>query len=445
MPDESAPPDEYHKLQEFDNSMSSNNRDGLSGQADELFGDEIETVFENKELLRIGHIPGDERIIGRDDQIQKISKLLESAVLGNAPSNGWIFGKTGTGKTLCSRHVTRLAQNKAKRNDVRLGAAYVDCSEDSSPTQVLTTACNQLNNEHETGISIPDAGLGESRLYKRLWRVIDRLYDTTLIIIDEVDMLTDEEDSLLRNLCRAEENKNTNTPLGVLAISNKVRYLDNLNERAASSFQQTDVNFPSYDANQLRKILRRREDAFKDNVLVSDVIPLSASIAAQDHGDARKALDVLRTAGELADRNDSTTVTIEHVRNARKISEKVRTKQVIDGLPRQSQIVLLALGILTLQNESQEAFSTREVYQMYEQITKAGNMNSLTSRSVRTQLDEHEFLGVVDAMTKSSGKARGIQRFHSLIDDPKVVVEAADTEGLIATLTENKNKSEYLP
>jgi Cdc6-like AAA superfamily ATPase len=53
-----------------------------------------------------------------------------------------------------------------------------------------------------------------------------------------------------------------------------------------------------------------------DEVLPSDVIPLTAAIAAQEHGDARKATEIIRHAGELAERENIETVTEERPRRA---------------------------------------------------------------------------------------------------------------------------------
>ena len=42
--------------------------------------------------------------------------------------------------------------------------------------------------------------------------------------------------------------------------------------------------------------------AFKENSVDPNVITYCASKAAQEHGDARKAIDLLRIAAELAER-----------------------------------------------------------------------------------------------------------------------------------------------
>src|SRR6056297_3979965 len=82
-------------------------------------------IFKNKDLLKIGHVPEADRIVGRDEEISKLAKRLNGAVHGYSPENVMIYGKTGTGKTLVSKHVCQRAQNAAE-DDVNIGTAYLD-------------------------------------------------------------------------------------------------------------------------------------------------------------------------------------------------------------------------------------------------------------------------------------------------------------------------------
>jgi len=156
-----------------------------------------------------------------------------------------------------------------------------------------------LNDSAVTDVKIPDKGLSTSTYYKRLWRVLDTQFEVVLIILDEVDKLDD--DDILMQLSRAgEAGKLESCKIGVIGISNKIKYKDRMDERVKSSLCEREFVFPPYDANQLRDIMQARSDAFKDGVLDSSVIPRAAALAAREHGDARKAIDILRYAGEIA-------------------------------------------------------------------------------------------------------------------------------------------------
>jgi len=376
-------------------------------------------IFANKDLLKIGHVPEADRIVGRDDEISKLAKRLNGAVHGYSPENVMIYGKTGTGKSLVSKHVCQRAQNAAQ-DGVEIGTAYIDCAEDNTETQAISSLAAKLNDESSTGITVPHTGLSTSKYYKLLWKTLDAQFDSVIIILDEIDLMND--DSVLMKLSRAEEAGKIDCSVGVIAISNKIQYVDNVNERVKSSFQHKELFFKPYDANQLREIMFNREDAFQDGVLSEDVIPLSAAFAAQEHGDARKAIDILRHAGEVAYEAGADQVKEEHVRQAQQHAEKDRFRELVNGAPTQAKAALLALTELSV-NFDDDAFLTSRVYDQYERICNHLDMDILSVRRFRDILKEQAFLGVVEIEKINKGSAGGIHLQNRLIEDPQVVRE----------------------
>ncbi|WP_137285572.1 orc1/cdc6 family replication initiation protein [Halorussus salinisoli] len=393
--------------------------DPSSNSVDDPLFDSGHHIFANKDLLKIGHVPEADRIVGRDDEISKLAKRLNGAVHGYSPENVMIYGKTGTGKSLVSRHVSQRAQNAAD-GDVDIGTAYLDCAEDNTETQAISSLAAKLNDESVTGITVPHTGLSTSKYYKLLWETLDAQFDSIIIILDEIDLMND--DSVLMKLSRAEEAGKIDCSVGIIAISNKIQYVDNLNERVKSSFQHKELFFKPYDANQLREIMFNREDAFHDDVLSDDVIPLSAAFAAQEHGDARKAIDILRHAGEVAYEDGADQVTEHHVRQAQQHAEKDRFRELVSGAPTQAKAALLALTELSV-NSNDEAFLTSRVYDRYELICEHLDMDVLSVRRFRDILKEQAFLGVVEIEKINKGSAGGIHLQNRLIEDPQVVRE----------------------
>ncbi len=231
-----------------------------------------------------------------------------------------------------------------------------------------------------------------------------------------------DDDSVLMKLSRAEEAGKIDCSIGVLAISNKIQYVNNLNERVKSSFQHKELFFKPYDANQLREIMLNRQDAFQDGVLSEDVIPLAAAFAAQEHGDARRAIDILRHAGEVAYEDDAEKVREEHVRQAQQHAEKDRFRELVNGAPTQAKAALLALTELTI-NSADDAFLTSRVYDQYEQICTHLDVDTLSVRRFRDIVKEQAFLGVVEIEKINKGSAGGIHLQNRLIEDPQVVRE----------------------
>lgn len=385
---------------------------------DSLFRYE-EPIFAREELLDIRHIPGPERIVGRDTHMQRVANAVNPAIFGRPPKHLLIYGKTGTGKSLVSRHVTERLATEAAKDDVTVRTAFVDCGEENTETSAVKTIASQLNEPLETGVSVPERGLATGDYYKRLWRILDARCDVALILLDEIDMLDDDE--ILRKLSRAgENNRVSRCSIGVIGISNKIDYPDQLTERVKSSFQHDEIVFKPYTADQLGDILDNRCDAFRPGVLGDDVIPLTSALAAQEHGDARKAIDILRNAGRIATEEESTEVVVDHVRKAKERTEANRFNEIVAGTPVQGKAILLALAMLTLATDDTE-FSTKRVYDTYTSIVNEIGMDQLSERRVNEILQEQAFLNVINSTRTSRGRGRGVYSTHRLLEDADIV------------------------
>jgi cell division control protein 6 len=376
-------------------------------------------IFENEDLLEISHLPGPERIVGRDEHMQKVAEALNPAIFGGTPTHLFIFGKTGTGKTLTSRSVTQMVIEEAEREDVLVREAFVDCGEQNTEASVIKSIAKTLNDPNRSGVTIPERGLATGDYYNRLWQVIDTTTDVAVVILDEIDMLQDDE--VLRKLSRAGENRRiTDSKIGIIGISNKIDFPDKLSERVKSSFARDELVFPPYDANQLREILYNRQDAFKDGVLSEDVIPLTAGLSAQEHGDARKAIDILRNAGRIARKSDAEMVREEHVRAAQEKTQVDRFQELLEGVPTQAKAILLSLTALTEQRPAQE-FASKQIYQSYLRIADEIDLDPLSERRLREILQELDFLNIIEREKQSQGRGRGVQAKHRLLEDPNIV------------------------
>ena len=391
----------------------------MSNAADDLFVRE-DPIFVNKELLEISHLPEEGRIVGRDEEISALANAVNPAIFGQSPSNVLIYGKTGTGKSLSARYVSSHLVRTAGEEDVTAAFAYVDCAQDTTETQAVQTLASTLNNSGTTGITIPEKGISTSMFYKRLWRILDSLYDVVLIILDEIDKLND--DGILMQLSRAgESGKVTSCKIGVVGISNKIKYKDRMDERVKSSLCEREFVFPPYDATQLSSIMEARSDAFKEEVLDSSVVPRVAALAAREHGDARKAIDMLRYAGEIAQANNAAIVREEFVTKAREQAETDRFRELIRGSTPHSQYVLQALTVLSLNEPSTDGFRTTRIYDIYREIARQEQSQHLSLRRVRDLLKEHAFLDIIEQSKHSGGSAEGSYTEHQLLEDPEVI------------------------
>lgn len=392
-------------------------------ETDDLFSRES-PIFANKELLEISHLPESDRIVGRDEEISDLAAALNPAILGQSPSNVLIFGKTGTGKSLCSKYVSGQLVRTAAEEGVTAAYIYVDCAQDTTETQAIQTIASELNNPDTTDITIPDKGISTSTYYTRLWTILNQQYDVVVIILDEIDKLSD--DSILMQLSRAgEAGKLSRCKIGVIGISNKIKYSEQMDERVKSSLCERKFVFPPYDATQLTEIMEARRDAFREGVLDSSVIPRAGALAAREHGDARKAIDILRYAGEIAQSTSESTVREAFADQAYQRAETDRFHELIRGLTPHSRYVLHALTVLTLNatDDTEQGFRTTRIFKIYEEVCRQEETNALSLRRVRDLLKEHAFLDVTEQSRISGGSAEGSYTNHQLLEDPAVVKE----------------------
>jgi len=242
-------------------------------------------------------------------------------------------------------------------------------------------------------------------------------------MLDEIDKLVEKSgDDTLYNLSRMNAELE-HSRVSIIGISNDLKFTDFLDPRVKSSLGEEEIVFPPYDANQLRDILEHRARiAFVGDALTDDVIPLCAAFAAQEHGDARRALDLLRTAGELAERDDTDNVEEDHVRQAQEKIEIDRVVEVVRTLPQQSKLVLFA--IILLEKEGVHSINTGEVYNVYKNLCGELDADVLTQRRVTDLISELDMLGIVNAVVVSKGR-------YGRTKEISLSVPLEETEGVL--------------
>ena len=289
--------------------------------------DEQEGLIRDRSLLDPNYVVEEDRIVGRNEQLQEVTKMLRVALGDNRPANLFLYGPSGTGKSLITKAVCNNISRICETRDISFGTIEVNCQDLDTLGVAVYELTKQAADQAGVDVEVPKHGVATKEKWDELYRIVNEHFDSIVFVLDELDMLVGRRDKqepafsrLLYQLSRAGANDDLTAYISVVAISNDTRMMESVGSRALSSFTPEDVHFDDYDANQLKAILRR-QDAFHDGVVDDDVIPLAAAFAAQTHGDARKAIDLMRVAGELAEREGDDGVCEEHVREAQ---EKVK-------------------------------------------------------------------------------------------------------------------------
>jgi len=100
------------------------------------------------------------------------------------------------------------------------------------------------------------------------------------------------------------------------------------------------------------------------------VIPTTAELAAEEHGDARRAVRLFRNAGEIADEEGEEIVTANHVLEADELVEVELFMEMVKGTPLSGKLLLFALTRLDRNNPEKEWFRTSEIHEVYQTVAR---------------------------------------------------------------------------
>ncbi len=356
------------------------------------------SIFKDKNCLQSIHNPNS--IPHREAQIEQIADTLAPCLRNEKPSNLFIYGKTGTGKTLSVNYVADELMKVSKEKNIPLDIIYVNCKLKKTADTEYRLISQFLK---ELGIEIPATGLPTDEVYKIFFNYLDKEKKMMLFILDEIDQLVKKSgDEILYNLTRINSHIK-NSQVSLIGISNDLMFAENIDPRIKSSLSGEEIIFPPYNALQLKDILKQRaEKAFKADVLEYGVVEKCAAYAARDHGDARMAIELLRVSAELAERKNLDKVKIEFVDLAQEKIERERIVEVISTQPKQYQIILYSSIILN--NSRNSYFFTGELYELYKKSCSSLRQRPLTQRRVSDIISELDMLGILNARIISKGR-----------------------------------------
>lgn len=367
---------------------------------DEIFDSTNENfIFKDKSVLQTNYSP--ETIPHRDEQIKQIASILAPCLKGEKTSNLFLYGKTGSGKTLSVQFVKDELLKRSKTNaDFELKIIYLNCKlKKVSDTEyrILAEIISRL------GGSVPSTGLPTDAVYNRFVELVEKQKQMIILVLDEVDHAVKKiSDAFLYNLLRINAEL-TNTQISIVGISNDLTFLDGLDPRVKSSLSEEEIVFPPYNALQLQDILRERAGlAFKEGVINDGVIAKCAAFAAREHGDARRALDLMRVAAELSERENAKNIVLKHIDMANEKMEKDKILDVIKTEPQQFQLVLLS--IINLTEKRKDSIFTGDIYSIYQDLCVRNKIEVLTTRRVSDILAEFDMLGLISAKVISKGR-----------------------------------------
>ena len=399
---------------------------------------EEQRIFKNREVLSSAYVPHE--FPHRDDQINDIASILKPALYGARPSNILIYGQTGTGKTAVTKYICNQIIAKADSERRKIHTAYINCKQTNTPYGILTGIGKTYSTDWEK--QIPNAGWRIDKVYSALKEKADEDGGIAIVVLDEIDALVNKKgDDILYHLTGLDADLD-NSKICLIGISNDTKFTTLLDPRVRSRMGEEALIFPPYNAIQIENILKQRASmAFKDDVIDPLVLSFCSSRAAQEHGDARKALNLLRISAEIAEREGEDTVTVDYVIKAKNIMEQDLIRNLVSTLTLQYKAVLASI-ILNRSPKENVQQTTGEVYNTYNLICQRFKINVLTQRRVGNIISELDMQGLINAKVVSLGR-QGRTKYINLEMDQRQIEAILDEDDFFNEIIGGMKESRY--
>ncbi len=355
-------------------------------------------IIRNRKVLTDSYLPP--HLPGRDFQITTFDEYLEPLLYDEQPFDLAFTGKTGTGKTAVARHV--LVRKMEELAGAPVKFLYLNCSQANTAYRVMY----HLNRAF--GILVPPSGYPFDVLFNNFKSVFEGGRLRVVLVLDELDLLVKRDGGrLLYGLTRLNGDLiERSSSLTIVGIANTPDFLERLEERTRSSFKPKRIYFPPYGAGELLDILRERAKlGLVEGTWSEEALSHIAAAVARESGDARRAIDLLRLAAELAEKDGSSArLEVRHAEAALDYVDEGEIEIVIRTLPFHHRLVLQAAAELLHRGDPRPG--TGAVYSRYSALARRWQMRPLTLRRVSGILRELESQGVI-SLEMSYGGARG--------------------------------------
>jgi cell division control protein 6 len=227
-----------------------------------------------------------------------------------------------------------------------------------------------------------------------------------VLVLDEFDVLFYDKrgkpsDFIYKLLVMEEKLREKSCLMTIVAISNNVVADYEIDDRVRSRIGSSEILFDAYSKKDVLEILKDRAAAAFSKPIDPAVLEYCAEQSSSEHGDARRAIDLLRVAAEIAS-SKGEEMSKAHVDKASDELQQGRVTTTLSAASYHFKLACSALARITFLIDEQW-HSTSTIYKQYCKIIAKGN-KPLTYRRVSELLTECENIGLAVSQTGSKGR-----------------------------------------
>jgi cell division control protein 6 len=384
-------------------------------------------LFANKNFLDNLTLPS--QIIGREKNAKELVRFLLGYKQGLVVPFVSVYGRSGSGKSTIVKFVCENLDEDISYAFVNLrkartvfGCANLILAELGQPSvksaQGINTAIEHISNAIEQRLSSNNKknNNGNAKLF--------------VLVLDEFDVLLYDKrgkpsDFIYKLLVMEEKLREKGYLVCIVAISNNVMSDYEIDDRVRSRIGTSEVFFEPYTQQAVLAILKDRAAKAFSQPVDYEILQYSADQSSKEHGDARRAIDLLRVAAEIAGKRGE-KISKMHIDAALAQLQRDRVSTTLSSAS--YHLKLAAAALARISYLTQEVWhSTSTVYNQYRHILVEGT-KPLTYRRIAELLTELENMGLVTSHTSSKGR-HGYGTQYKLVVPPEAIGKVCFPDG----------------
>lgn len=373
-------------------------------------------IFKDRKKLSPRYIP--KEIIHREKQIDLLVRTFID--IKDDPDTFpltvlQIIGPAGIGKTSTVMKFSVILENELKNNKINIKIVYINLKlQGGNKYAIYKYLLNCIAPE------LPAQGLSAEEMLRQMLDYLNMNNIYSLIILDEIDYLIkiSKEIGIIYDLTRLNEfdpSKKCNVK-GVIFIARSTEFYEKLDKAELSSMGRAFIEFPTYTIEQVSDILiRRSKEAFKNNVLGTDIIDWIAKIIISPivNGDIRYALDLLSYAGNLAESEGTGQILLEQIRKINRQIYNGITDEDIKELTNSEKIILLGM-IRGLKIKNKDYIDLKEIRIQSLELAEKYKVKKIDVENILDDLAERKIIKII-ALKKISLIASSIENLEKVL------------------------------
>ena len=373
-------------------------------------------VFVKKSALDTSNQP--EKIVSRVNEVEKIVRYISDYEQQQTVPLVSIYGRSGTGKSTLVRYVCNYFP------EIKL--CFVNLRKAKTVFGTINLILNEL--DQPSLASAQGMNLGMEKIRESIL-TITTLEKKKLFVLalDEFDVIFYDKrgnpsDFVYKLVEMQAELKSKGCLAMIFTISNNVLSDYDLDDRIRSRIGNSEIFFKPYTKEETLKILQQRSEEAFGKKIDEKVLEECAKISFLEHGDARRAVDLLRVSAEIAAK-EKKDLLVKHVKDASKQIQKDRVEEVISSLSHHSKLICLVLASKTFGLDKMQ-HSTMSIFEKYKEYVQS---EPVSYRRFSELLKDLENTGLIISDTRSNGQ-KGYRSEFQLVVDPRIVGEMINKE-----------------